>query len=248
MQKEHPLQTNNDITNDLPLFMGLSTEAREALLDTARMHRLRASDKLFAQGDITRAYYTVLKGGVRLVENTEEGKQINLKIYGPGDIFGLLSLAGEFVHRADVVAVGRSEILAFDAQQTRELAHQYPDITLRIIDLLVLHVEHAHERIRALAVEKTERRLARSLLHFCTKFGDPGPDNTLHSSNFTQQDLAEFTGTTVETVNRLLREWEKRGMIKRRRMQITISNVAQLRALAQATPGDDRGYTANAVP
>lgn len=242
------MQSNDYTAYNLPLFMGLSDEASDALLNMARTHRLRAGEKLFEQGDITRAYYTVLKGGVRLVENTEEGKQINLKIYGPGDVFGLLSLAGEFSHRADVIAVGRSEILVFDALQTRDLAHKYPDIALRIIDLLVLHVEHAHTRIRALAVEKTERRLARSLLHFCTKFGDTGPDDTLQSANFTQQDLAEFTGTTIETVNRILRDWEKRGMITRRRMQITITDVAQLQSLAHAASSNDRGYMGDVVP
>lgn len=234
--------------NDLPLYKNLSHEAREALHRLAKTYRLPAGSLLLRQGTITNTFYSVLVGGMRLVERTDEGKQVNLKVYGPGDVFGLLSLAGDFTHRADVVAVGYSEVLAFDALQTRELSHQYPEIALKIVDLLVLHIEHAHTRIRTLAAEKVERRLARSLLHFCQKFGSPGTNGTLQAANITQQDLAEFTGTTVESVNRHLRKWEQHGIITRRRMQITILDPAQLHDLANGSSDDGGGYSTDAVP
>ncbi|NJO82254.1 MAG: Crp/Fnr family transcriptional regulator [Blastochloris sp.] len=234
--------------DDLPLYKNLSDEAREALHSSAKTYRLRTGAILFRQGEITNTFYSVLSGGVRLVENLEEGKQVNLKIYGPGDVFGLLSLAGEFTHRADLVAVGYSEILAFDALRTRELSQQYPEIAWKLIDLLVLHVEHAHTRIRTLAAEKVERRLARSLLHFCQKFGSPGTNGTLQAANITQQDLAEFTGTTVESVNRHLRKWEQLDIITRHRMQIMIVDPVQLYDLANGSSDNGRGYSADAVP
>jgi CRP-like cAMP-binding protein len=183
-----------------------------------------------------------VSGGTRLVETTREGKQVNLKVYGSGDVFGLLSMAGEFHHRADVIAIDYSEILEFDAQQTRTLSHQYPDIALRIVDLLVLHTEHAHTRIRTLAAEKVKQRLARSLLHFCQKFGSAETDGMIEVANLTQQDFAEFTGTTVETVNRHLREWEQKGIIKRHRMRLTIIDPAPLHDLVGQSSDNSHGY------
>lgn len=234
--------------DDLPLYKNLSYGAREALHSVARTYRLRTGSFLLRQGEITNTFYSVLSGGVRLVENIEEGKQVNLKVYGPGDVFGLLSFAGEFTHRADVITVGYSEILAFNALQTRAISQQYPEIAWKIIDLLVLHIEHAHTRIRTLAAEKVERRLARSLLHFCQKFGSPGTNGTLEAANITQQDLAEFTGTTVETVNRHLRKWEQLDIITRRRMQIVIVSPVKLRDLANGSSGNGQGYSDDAIP
>lgn len=242
------MQTDNYNADHLPLYDGLSEGAGSALRKMSKMRRLQSGSLLYRQGEAANSFYCVLSGGVRLIEHVDAGKQVNLKVYGPGDVFGLLSLAGEFTHQADVVAVGYSEILAFNATQTRQLSQQYPEIALRIIDLLVLHVEHAHTRIRTLAAEKVERRLARSLLHFCQKFGRPGPDGSLQSANITQQDLAEFTGTTIETVNRHLRKWEQLEIITRRRMQITIVDPEQLHGLANGSPDNDRGYGADSVP
>lgn len=185
---------------------------------------------------------------MRLVENTEEGKQVNLKVYGPGDVFGLLAMAGKFTHRADVISVDYSEVLEFDARKTRHLAHDYPEITLTIIDLLVLHVEYAHTRIRTLSAEKVGQRLARSLLHFCDKFGNTDESGLRQAANFTQKDLAEFTGTTIETVNRHLREWEQQGFIKWNRMQITLIDALPLHDLANGKSDTRQGYTVDAVP
>lgn len=242
------MQTNKYNIDGIPLYKDLSHQARDALHSIAKIQQLRTGSRVFQQGEITNAFYSMLSGGVRLVENTEEGKQVNLKVYGPGDVFGLLALAGEFVHRADVIAVSYSEILIVNALQTRELSQQYPEIALRIIDLLVLHVEHAHTRIRTLAAEKVERRLAHSLLHFCQKFGSLEANGTLKATNFTQQDLAEFTGTTIETVNRHLRKWEQLGIITRSRMQITVIDPAQLRHLANGLPDNGYGYSADSIP
>jgi CRP-like cAMP-binding protein len=242
------MQVDEYNIDDLPLYKNLSPKAREVLHSSAKTYRLRTGSILFRQGEITNTFYSVLSGGVRLVENIEGGKQVNLKVYGPGDVFGLLSLAGEFPHRADVIAVGHTEVLAFSTLQTRQLSQQYPEIAWKIIDLLVLHVDHAHTRIRTLAAEKVERRLARSLLHFCQKFGSPETNGTLQVANFTQQDLAEFTGTTIETVNRHLRKWEQLDIITRRRMQITVVDPVQLRNLANGSSDNDRGYSTDAVP
>lgn len=242
------MQADEYNIDDLPLYKHLSYAAREALHHSAKIRRLPAGSRLLKQGDITNTFYSVLSGGVRLVEHVEEGKQVNLKIYGPGDVFGLLSLAGEFTHRADVIAVVDSEILTFNALQTRDLSQQYPEIALTIIDLLVLHVEHAHTRIRTLAAEKVERRLARSLLHFYQKFGHSEANGTLHAANFTQQDLAEFTGTTIETVNRHLRNWEQLRIITRRRMQITIIDLVKLDSLANGSSDNRPGYSDDAIP
>ena len=228
-----------DIHN-LPFYKGLSHETRVALHGIARMQRLHTGAVLVREGDITNAFYSMVSGGMRLIESVEDGKQVNLKVYGPGDIFGLLSMAGQFSHRADVVAADYSEVLEFNAMKTRKLSHEYPEIALRIIDLLVLHVEHAHTRIRTLAGEKVERRLARSLLHFCQKFGSVIGETL--SANFSQQDIAEFTGTTVETVNRTFKKWENQNLIQRSRMSVAVIDAAGLRKIADNEGEPGMGY------
>jgi len=226
--------------NELVFFDGLAASTITALQSIARYQTLVAGQHLFNQGDTARAFYVVLSGGVRLVEHTTEGKALNLKVYGPGDVFGLLAIAGGFTYHAGVVALTTSDVIAFDGVQTRQLLHQHPDLALRIIDELVDHVHHSHDRIRQMAVEKVRRRVARALLHFCSKFGQTEPDNRV-SANFSQKDIAEFTGTTIETVNRFLREWEKLGYIEWKRMRIILLEPEKLHQIAD--DNEDMGMT-----
>ncbi len=142
--------------------------------------------------------------------------------------------------RAKIIA-NAEKVSAGD--DTRRVMLDYPELALLVIDSLTAHVQHAHSRIRSLAVEKTERRLARSLLHFYEKFGHRSPDG-LHQIDvgLSQQDIAEFTGTTQETVNRLLRTWEKQQIIRRSRLQIVILNLEVLQELAADPKQVDMAY------
>lgn len=225
----------------LPLFDGLDDASITALGTIARQHTLRTDETLFRQGDYARSFYAVAAGGVRLIEHTTEGKVVNLKVYGTGDIFGLLAVAGVFPHYAEIVAVTHSTIIAFDGEKTRHLMQRHPAIALRVIDFLVDHVHHAHDRIRQMAVEKAEQRLARALLHLCNKFGQTTA-NCQILVDFSQQDIAEFTGTTVETVNRMFKTWEKQGYIERRRLTIAVLDAAALGQIAGERPDVGMGY------
>lgn len=221
-----------DFTN-LAVLASLPSHVLEALKSIATLYALQAGEPLFQQGDFSHAFYIVQEGGVRLVEHTDNGQDVNLKVYGPGDLFGLLAISGAYPHPARIEAAIDSLIIGISGQQARQLILEHPELGVLFIDLLVDHVHHAHERIRHMAAERTEQRLARAILHFSDKFGvelDGGPSEIALS----QQDIAEFTGTTLETVNRLLRRWSKAGLIALQRRQINILDRSALQALANA--------------
>lgn len=224
----------------LPFFHELMPQSHIALQKIARTYTLKTNENLFVQGDNARSIYIVLSGGVRLVEHTAEGKAITLKIYGYNDLFGMLAISGEFRQHASAIAVQDSMVIGFEGQAMREAILQHPDIGLTLVDALVDHVHHAHDRIRQMAVEKTERRLARALLIFCDKFGQLQDDNL--SANFTQQNIAEFTGTTIETVNRTFRTWEKLNYIKRYRGRVAIHQREGLQRIADEVVDEGREY------
>jgi len=43
-----------------------------------------------------------------------------------------------------------------------------------------------------------------------------------------QQDLAQLTGTTLFTVNRLLHEWEAQGIVKQKRQAVQVLDLPAL--------------------
>lgn len=222
----------------LAFFARMEPEVVAALYRIARLYELEPGETLFHQGDVADSVFVVQSGGLQLVEHTADGKAVNLKLYGRGDFFGMLAISGEFRHPAGVIAAQDSEVIGLRASELRRLVRQYPSLGLLFIDMLVEHTHHAHERIRHLATERVGQRVARALLHFHRKFGPADSTGNTIRINLTQQDLAEFVGSAIETVNRTLRVWEDHGLIKRSRMHIELQDLEAIRGIAQGESVD----------
>lgn len=221
-------------------FANVEAEAVRALERAAVVYTLKHREMLYRQGDIAHSLYFVQSGGLKLVEHTADGKQVTLKIFGAGDMFGLLAISGAFPQTSSAEAVDEAVVIGIGSPDIREVIRLYPLFGLRVIDLLVAHVHHAHGRIRTMMVERVEQRLARALLHYCDKFGLEKDGVISIDVTLSQQDLAQFCGTTVETINRTLKAWQEQGSLKLSRQHIdiidrlTLQNIVDTHAVAMA--------------
>lgn len=230
MVKHHPhLETLSQIT----ALQGLSFGTLESIRQKAHIQTLHPPDVLYNFGDEAHTLYVIISGGLRLIEHTDEGKDVGLKIYGPGDLFGLLSISRDFVHPSRVEAILTSEVLCLHRTTAREIMLLHSDFALRVVDLLVEHIHVAHSRLRTMATERVDRRLARALLKYCEKFGKEDAHCILIDVPLAQQDLANFIGTTTESVNRTLKQWDKDGIVELSRLQIKILNRPALANIAE---------------
>jgi len=219
--------------DSLPMFAALDEKLLAAIAEIASLIRLETGETLYSEGELAEALYIVQSGGVRLIEHTSNGKAVNVKFYGQFDIFGMLSLSGEYLHHASIVAMSDSEVITLNSTAMRELMIQNGSIAVTVIDLILDHIQHAHERIRTLAAERSEQRIARAVLHCHKKFGTLTNEGVTIAAHLTQRDIAEFTGTTVETVNRILRKWEELGIVKLSRKQVSLRDEAALKTISQ---------------
>lgn len=218
----------------VPAFAHLRPDAQAALLSSAHTYRLKTGDVLLHQGDPISAFYIIHSGGMRLVSYAEDGQVVTLKVYGAGDVFGLLAISGSYPHPTQIEAIQDSVIIAVDGHDARALMLDYPELALTIIDLLTAHVHEGHERVRHMATKRVDRRLAQSLLKLADKFGREEGSHVTIDLPLTQRDLAEFTGTTVETINRTLTVWEKQGIVACSHKHITILSLCTLEAFLEA--------------
>jgi len=219
-------------------FTNVEAEAVRTLERAAVIYTLKHREMLYRQGDIAHSLYFVRSGGLKLVEHTADGKQVTLKIFGTGDMFGLLAISGPFPQTNSAEAVDEAVIIGIGSTDIREVIRQYPLFGLRVVDLLVAHVHQAHGRIRTMMVERVEQRLARALLHYCDKFGTEKDGFISIDVTLSQQDLAQFCGATLETINRTLKVWEEQGLLKLSRQHIditdrlTLQNIVDTHAVA----------------
>lgn len=215
------------------VFHDLPPHIVRPLSDIATPQTVKARQVLFHQGDAASHLYFVQKGCLRLIEHTLMGQDVSLQFFGEGDLLGLQALIDDGIFPGRVEAITPSSIIRFNGQAFGLLMEQYPELSKTVVQLLIRRLHLAHQRIRELTTERVEKRLARTLLRYSEKFGTPTPEGV--EIGLRQQDLAEFIGTTIETVSRTLTQWEKEALLACGRQRIVIKNVGGLSQFLQLT-------------
>jgi CRP/FNR family transcriptional regulator, nitrogen oxide reductase regulator len=79
-------------------------------------------------------------------------------------------------------------------------------LTQRIVELT--------RRIPEVAGGRVETRFAHLFLKLADKMGRTGAEGTVIPLVLSRQDLADLTGTTIETAIRIMSRWGKEGLVK----------------------------------
>jgi len=111
-----------------------------------------------------------------------------------------------------------------------------PYLAVSLTRLMTSLIQEIQARYRELATERVEQRIAHTLLRLASQMGKRIENGAMSvEMEFSRQDLAEMTGTTLYTVSRTLSEWEKLGIIEAGRGRIKIKNPHGLVKIAEQT-------------
>ena len=113
-----------------------------------------------------------------------------------------------------------------------DLLQRYPTLALAVINELGRRLRVANDLVQSLAVDRVEQRIARALLRLAMYNGTPTKDGLMIQMRLTRQDLADMTGTTVETAIRIMSRFRKQGWITTQRGRVIIKQSEQLNQVA----------------
>src|SRR5512136_1494359 len=200
-----------DVLRRGPLFASLTIDQITALADRLRAETFDQDAMIFVEGDPADRLWVVASDQVKIVKHTRDGQENLLEVLTAGEMFGGAGLLLA-AHPATAVAMTATTALSIERGPYLQLIRKYPDIALRIIDLLGERLQAAM-KMRALAVERVDVRLANILLKLCDKAGEPIGEGTRINLPLSRQDLADMAGTTIETAIRVMSRLRKEGLV-----------------------------------
>jgi CRP/FNR family transcriptional regulator len=200
-----------EILRQVPLFASLTIDQLTAAADWFRAETFTPNAMIFLEGDPADRLWVVASGQVKIVKHTSDGQENLLEVITPGEMFGGAGLLLA-AHPATAVAMTATTALSIERGLYLQLIRQYPDVALRIIHLLAERLQAAM-KMRALAVERVDVRLANILLKLCDKAGEPIDAGTRINLPLSRQDLADMAGTTIETAIRVMSRLRKEGLV-----------------------------------
>ena len=199
------------------LFRGADDAAIAAAAETANEHPVKKDEPLFHQGEEASHSYLVAWGRLRLDQTTADGRNVVLRHMGPGDLVGTVAVLREKPYPATPVAIEDGMTLYWSAAATARLIAEHPRLAANAIELIGGRLEELQERLRELATQRVERRIAATLLRMVRQAGRRVDAGVEIPFALTRGEIAEMTATTLHTVSRTLAAWEQQGVLTGKR-------------------------------
>jgi CRP-like cAMP-binding protein len=211
-----------------PIFSGLSDEELGDLENVAIDRTFGSDEYVFWEGDEPEWFYIIATGGIKVVKHSSLGKEFIIAFFGPGEMFGEVAVFGSKPYPASAQTTGKTELVGFKREDFLSFLSVRPQLALRIINILGGRLRDAQSRLRDLAGERVEQRVASLLVMLSSKLGTTLP--------FTRQEIADMAGTTTETAIRVMSSLRSRGIIRSVRGRTTIVDERKLQLLSEGHP------------
>lgn len=214
-------------------FSALTGDAQKRFNAICTEKTFTRSDSLFIEGQVSHFVYIVCSGRVKLSVTSRDGKTMILRIAESGDALGLSAAMNASEHEVTAQAVDYCRVKAIRAHDFVDFLSKYPAAAMEATQCLLQDHRHMFKDVCRLGLPTTVAgRLANLLLdwrerraHSCQ--GEPRLTMTL-----TQEEIAGMTGTSRETVSRILNQFQKEKLIAIKGAFLTVLQPKALEQLA----------------
>ncbi len=216
---------------NIPLFDGASPETLEKFARLVAHKTVEAGGVLFRQDDEGTEAFIVIKGAIRIERLAEDGKYILLNILGPGEIFGEMALITGNRRTAQAVAQCESAVMIIRKPNFQMMMRLHPRMSERLMCVLSDRLTHTGIKLEETGLNSLKSRLAGVLLDLLNRFGDRQGAEPALFIKLTQSDLAALAISSREHVNKLIKAWEREGIIDFNRGNIKVIAYDKLREI-----------------
>jgi CRP/FNR family cyclic AMP-dependent transcriptional regulator len=171
----------------------------------------RKDSIVFAQGDAANTVFYILKGRVKVIVISEQGKEAVVGILEPGQFFGEGCMNGHSLRIATTIAMEECLITVITKAAMLAALHDQPKFSELFMAYLLTRNSRIEEDLIDQLFNSSEKRLARLLL-LLANFGKEGTPQPI-SPNISQETLAEMIGTTRSRVSFFMNKFRKLGLI-----------------------------------
>jgi CRP/FNR family transcriptional regulator len=223
----------DDALRSVAMFRSLSPDDRARLSEVSAVRSYDKGERLFAEGDASEFLYTILSGRAKVVKAIASGKEVILEIFGPGDPIGAVVAYEGRPYPATAIAIDPTSCLLVRRAPFFGLLENHPTLVKGFILGLTQRIVELTRRIPEVAGGRVETRFAHLFLKLADKVGRPRSEGMFIPVVLSRQDLADLTGTTIETCIRLMSRWGKEGTVRTERDGFLLLDRSALEKLAQ---------------
>jgi CRP-like cAMP-binding protein len=215
-----------------PVFRRLMPEDRRRVAQAATVRRYEKGAVIFEQDSPSDNFYTIASGRVKIFKMLPSGKDLILEVFGTGDPLGAVAAYDGRPFPASAVALEDTVCVVIARPVFFRLLEEYPSLVRGLMLGMTIRMVELTNRLAELSGGRIEPRLARLFLKLAHQMGREERGGTFIPLALSRQELADMTGTTIETGIRIMSRWGKQEVVRTDKDGFVILDRRTLEAIA----------------
>lgn len=218
-----------EFLSQFPLFDVLSEEELAYLDKSTEAKTYKKYDHVFLEDEPSETIFFLTKGVIKLGSHSNDGREVIKNILHPHAMFGELGLVGEERRRCFAEVMNEpAECLLLKVEDFKKLMNENHQLCFNVINLVGGKLRKAESRLESLIFKDARARIIDFLKDSVEKRGRRVGFEMLLKHTLTQQDIANITGTSRQTVTSVLNDLRKSDLIYFNRRSILIRDMQKL--------------------
>lgn len=217
----------------IPLLANLNDEEMARVKADLRIRQYARRDIVLQKGGNGDTLLFLLSGQLQVIDITEDGRAIGLRILSPGEFFGEIAVINSSKRSASVVALTPVLVALLPSATALHLFSHSPSVANQMLRHLAQKIQRDSEFRALLSIHNTAKRIY-SFLELLKK-REPGNAVEVVENLPTHQDIANMINTSRETVTRTLLTLVQQGIVKKDTHRLIIIKPEALQKLAQGS-------------
>jgi CRP/FNR family transcriptional regulator len=225
---------NLSLLAKLPLFQKLDENALKMLDRILMVREYGKGENIFTEGSEAAGFYIIIKGRVKVFKLSADGKEQILHIAASRELLGAVSAFAGDPYPAYADAMEKTRVFFFPRMEFLVLIQKEPSVVMNMMANLAMRLQHFTRMIEDLSLKEVPGRLAAYLLYLSKQSGDSDSIEI----DISKGQLASLLGTIPETLSRILRKMNEKGILNVSGRKIEMLNK---RALNDIVNGEKAG-------
>lgn len=208
-----------------------SAETKQLLFEMMTLQEYEKSSIVCWEGEKCNKFFYLKSGTVKFSKLTKKGTALIMFLYGPDDFFGEFDIDGMFPSSYSIETTTDSVIGEISREEMAELMKHDAQVANEVLRWTSMMRKQSEMKLRDLLLYGKQGALASTLLRMAAMHGTEQTNGIVVPQHPSDGELGQLIGAPRETVNRMMNQWRKEGILTTTTKSMTLHNIDFLKEL-----------------
>ena len=215
-----------DFLKSVNIFSDLSESELNSIQEICKTRNYPKNSMIILEEEMGDVVFIVMSGTVKITRVNDEGKEVILAMLGSGEVFGEMAILDGESRSANALSQENCEVVTINREDFLSLLKTNNKVSLNLMTEIAIRLRKSDQQIEALSLDDAEHRIGVSILNLAEELGVIRQGVVTVENLPYQQDIANMAGTSRETVSRVMKTFEDRGLITKTGHKLSIPDYA----------------------